>query len=281
MAKKKKSRKSKHKAPVLLIGWGREGVKDVAYACEEFPFDRGLDCIDAQGASNDDVLRAIENWLEANPNAQFLYIGCHGDEDGLSPIVGADRLTQLITWPALGKVLSKARARITVWLGACSSSFAATNWNSNANLLVNPIVGFSEDTNTKELKQVLKELIKRTGVETQELSGKVGDLGLLDEDLAELQQRYDKITMHYRVPGHGYVDCANFKNAVGVELPEYLDEQCDKKQVRRLCADVKRGLAVIDERDLLPPKEPSPDPNRQELTLRKLKPVNQRRKKRR
>ena len=75
MTKKQKSRKPGHKTPVFLIGWGREGAKDVAYAREEFPFDKGLDCLDAQGAINEDVLSAIKDWLRENPNAQFLCIG--------------------------------------------------------------------------------------------------------------------------------------------------------------------------------------------------------------
>ena len=64
MMKKQKSRKPGHKTPVFLIGWGREGAKDVAYAREEFPFDKGLDCLDAQGAINEDVFGTIKDWLK-------------------------------------------------------------------------------------------------------------------------------------------------------------------------------------------------------------------------
>jgi len=64
MTKKEKSEKPRHKIPVLLIGWGREVANDVAYAREKFHFDKGLDCLDAQGAINEDVLGAIEDWLK-------------------------------------------------------------------------------------------------------------------------------------------------------------------------------------------------------------------------
>jgi len=64
MTKKEKSEKPRHKIPVLLIGWGREVANDVAYAREKFHFDKGLDCLDAQGAINEDIFGTIKDWLK-------------------------------------------------------------------------------------------------------------------------------------------------------------------------------------------------------------------------
>lgn len=36
----------------------------MAYAREEFPFDKGLDCLDAQGAINEDISGAIKDSLK-------------------------------------------------------------------------------------------------------------------------------------------------------------------------------------------------------------------------
>jgi hypothetical protein len=41
--------------PVLVIGWGQEGVRDVNTARDEFPCDEGMDCVDARGADSADV----------------------------------------------------------------------------------------------------------------------------------------------------------------------------------------------------------------------------------
>ena len=74
----------------------------MAYAREEFPFDKGLDCLDAQGAINEDVLSAIKDWLRENPNAQFLCIGCHGDEKGLYPVHTWSSSFAAMTWSGEG-----------------------------------------------------------------------------------------------------------------------------------------------------------------------------------
>ena len=128
--------------PVLLIGWGREGVKDIAAARNEFPCDEGMDCVDAWGADSTDVLDLIEDWLKDNPNAQFLYIGSHGNREGLTP-VGKPKLGDpKIRWAKLAAALSKAKKPITLWLGACSSALAAGAWEEDPPP-VNLIAGFS------------------------------------------------------------------------------------------------------------------------------------------
>ena len=239
----RKGKGSSVHSPLLLVGWGREGAKDVVSVRNQFPCDKGLDCVYAQGADSEEVLREISEWLEDNPNAQFLYIGSHGNKTGLTPTKGA---TPRISWSRLASVLSKAKRPITVWLGACLSTFAAKHWSDCHVLPVNPIISFSREPTTSEVMEVLKELVEMTNVSSPEFSQDGRDFSFLPEDVVELQQKFPNVTAHYRPDGHGYIDCDRFQEITGMKFSDYLDSKCDKAQVARFFDDVVCGIASPD-----------------------------------
>ena len=51
-------------------------------------------------ADRNSVLRVIRDWLRDNKCAQYLFLGAHGDEDGLG-----DHVATGIDWPELGTLL--------------------------------------------------------------------------------------------------------------------------------------------------------------------------------
>jgi hypothetical protein len=264
---------------MLLIGWGREGAKDVRSCRSEFPCDEGLDCVDTQGAQSEEVLQEIADWLENNPNAQFLYIGSHGDKTAVFPIGRPDAFTPKITWSKLASVLSKANRQITLWLGACLSAFAADHWRDETTLPVNPIVSFSGEPGTSEVKEFLTELVRMNSLLPSKSGEDHEDISFLPDDVVELLEAFPKIKIHYKVDGHGYVDCVNFSETTGLELQDYFDSICKKDDLAPFWKDVLHSLAALKQLN----KESKVEEENQrspceELEVRKLKKVKRRRK---
>jgi hypothetical protein len=106
-------------------------------------------------------IAAIERWLESSSNAQFLFIGTHGDKDGLGR-----NAENRIDWPELWTVLKKAIRPIALWLGACHSGCAATAWSPVIGYTpVEYIIGFPVVINAEEIEKVLHELLKMTRID--------------------------------------------------------------------------------------------------------------------
>lgn len=237
-------KRAKHSAaaPVLLIGWGREGAKDVYFAREYFGFDLGLDCVDAQEVREEEVLKAISDWLQDNDNAQVLYIGAHGYQDGLHPTREGDSFRARISWRALAEALSSAKQPITLCLGACSSVFAAEYWNRNSLPLVSMILGFSGQPTTEETKNLLKEVVQNYSFSRGEDDQGGGDLTYLEEDIASVLQGSPSVSIHLRTEAHGFVECRKFEDNESRTVGKQLDRHSENGEVAHLVRDVVAGL---------------------------------------
>lgn len=205
----------KSDAPILLLQWlDTPEYKETNSALRAFGSE--VKILHADVRTKLEAIAAIESWLQGNPNAQFLFIGTHGDEDGIGPTVqnGVD-------WSELWSVLKKAVRPVALWLGACHSACAARAWSPvQGHAPVDYIVGFPIAIKADEIEKVLHELLKMTGIDP---------VTFVDEEIPKLRRAVPKTTvvMHFRAPTKAgpveYVDSDDFPNRVGMKLKEYLE----------------------------------------------------------
>ena len=167
--------------------------------------------------SKPEAIAAIKGWLQGNPNAQFLFIGTHGDDQGLG-LTEQNR----VDWPELWSVLKNAVRPVALWLGACHSASAAKAWSPvKGHAPVDYVVGFPDVIDDDEIEKVLHELLKMTGMDP---------VTFVDEEIPKLRRALPKTTvvMHYIAPTKAgpveYVDTNDFPNRVGMTLTEYLEK---------------------------------------------------------
>src|SRR6185437_2004897 len=113
--------------PILLVRWIQSPLEldELDRVQRLFKVDRAYRTVQAKSRS--DVLKAIRLWLQSD-NAQILYIGAHGTEEGLIPKKVNTR-ESLISWMDLLSVIEEAKEPIVLVLGACSSASVAESWS--------------------------------------------------------------------------------------------------------------------------------------------------------
>jgi hypothetical protein len=90
--------------------------------------------------------------------AQFLYIGCHGDREALFRS-DKEPYSDRLSYTELASHLKQyAVAPISIWLGACDSSAAASAW-SNTGTPVRYLLGFAQKVKEKLVVALLPELV--------------------------------------------------------------------------------------------------------------------------
>lgn len=206
----------KNDAPILLLQWlNTPEYKETKAALAAFG--KQVKIIHADVGTQADAIAAIEGWLNGNPNAQFLFIGTHGDENGIGPSVQNG-----VEWPQLWSVLKKAVRPIALWLGACHSACAAKAWSPVKGAApVDYIVGFSVAIKAGEIEKVLLQLLKMTGLNPPTF---------VDQEIPKLRKAVPKtrVRMHYKAPTKAgpieYVDSDKFPEIVGMTLKEYLEQ---------------------------------------------------------
>ena len=193
------------------------------------------------------ALAAITEWLADNPNAQFLFIGAHGDKDGLGDTVAGG-----VDWPELGTLLRSNRPCVALWLGACESSGAALGWSPvKEPIPASYIVGFPDKVLPMNIQPVLRQLVKMAGM----------TVTYIDDELPKIKAIAGgtRVTMHYPAVcldgSHRYVDVEDFEAEVGQTFHGYLvdrgltgispmfDEIIDglERQSERMSKEAKNG----------------------------------------
>lgn len=203
-------------APILLLQWLEPGEhKETKAAMAKFGGNVKIMYADVQTKA--DAIAAIEKWLTGNPNAQFLFIGTHGDDDGLGPTT-ADGLD----WPELKALLLRAVRPVALWLGACHSSFAAKAWSPIiARLPVEYIVGFPDSILPKDVEKVLLMLLDMTSIDP---------ITFVDQEIPKLRKAIPKTTVEMHYPAYSkkkmyeYVNFDNFVAEVGMTLEKFLQQ---------------------------------------------------------
>ena len=98
---------------VLLIRWSTgHDVAEIELAQRAFRADLQIATNNAKDST--DLLETVAAWLAAG-KAQILYIGSHGNPEGLKPSPNS-KVT--LTWSRLAQVLRAAKSLIWVCLGA-------------------------------------------------------------------------------------------------------------------------------------------------------------------
>jgi hypothetical protein len=202
-------------APILLLQWlDTEEYKETESALRAFSGEVRIQHADV--GTRTEAIGAIKSWLHGNPNAQFLFIGTHGDDEGLGPTVenGLD-------WSELWSVLKNAVRPVALWLGACHSASAARAWSPVRGYApVTYIVGFPVKIEAAEIEKVLHQLIRMTGIDP---------ITFVDQEIPKLRKQFPETTavMHFLAPTKAgrveYVDYDGFPNHVGMTMREYLE----------------------------------------------------------
>jgi len=198
----------------MLLQWvGPNEHKETETALAKFGGDVKIMYADVQTKAQ--AVAAIEKWLNGNRNAQFLFIGTHGDDAGLGP-TAADGLD----WPELKALLLRAVRPVALWLGACHSSFAAQAWSPIIGRLpVEYIVGFPGAILPDDVENVLLKLVEMTGLDP---------ITFVDQEIPKLRKSISNTTVEMHYPAYTkakiteYVNFDSFVTVVGLTLKEIL-----------------------------------------------------------
>lgn len=202
-------------APILLVNWLAREIGEIDTALQSF----GQEVLikSAKSNSKEDVISVIGEWLSGNTNAQFLYIGCHGDSLGLFK---DDRqpLRDRLDWEELGEVLRQHAHTVSLWLGACDSAAVARAWSGRDDQIpVRYIVGFLGKIKAEEVSAVLQQLIKMTGHDP---------ITYLDEELEAVRTLLpeSKMVTYFKIDKR-YLLTDYFEQESGESFRKYLERQ--------------------------------------------------------
>jgi hypothetical protein len=224
MARKECKKPPHNVSPILFLQWLDEKDKDEAEKVWA-KFHKKVEIQFADAASKDEAITSIKRWLHRNPNAQFLYIAAHGDTKGVGRC-SSDR----IDWPELWDLLAEHVLRkrpISLWLGACKSSYSAETWSPVQRWApVKYIVGFPVSIKADQIGKVLKKLIRMT---------KTDYITYEDEEIRKLRRAVPgtSVLMHHKAKTKEgemrYVNFDTFRKEVGMTLKQYLELKSSRK----------------------------------------------------
>ena len=188
------------KKPVLVLGRGLDGCKDVDEIVDFYGHDQSLYCVKVPCADSRDVLLTIETWLKDNPHAEILCLGMHGTPSGLRPKRQSDGAQ--ITFSELGKLMGKNFCgrfeHLTVFLGACRSDHAAGVWNALNRLPIHRLVAFSGDEKISVVRDALGIFLKQGSLLEPGERVVEKPISSLEEDIEDLQKSFSSIRIYHR-----------------------------------------------------------------------------------
>jgi hypothetical protein len=175
-----------------------------------------------------DAQGAVSAWLNGNTNAQYCFIGTHGNTDviGASSEAGA-----FASWNEVWAWFSQHRLLGGLWLGACKSSSAAEAFShllSTEGDVIPYFYGFSEEVYPPEIEAILGCLIE------------FSDLNHLSDLASELDRLRNAVTgtmveLYYpaatRNGAQRYVSVDRFEEEVGVTFSRFLDQNSSRARI--------------------------------------------------
>jgi len=168
-----------------------------------------------------DAQSAVSEWLNCNTNAQYCFIGTHGNSTGIG---ASSRPGAFASWDEIWAWFSPHSLLGGLWLGAYNSSSAAEAFSrllSTDGDVVPYFYGFREEIDPSEIEAILGHLIEFSDINHQ------SDLG---SDLNLLRDAVPKTTVELYYPAatrNGiarYVNVERFEEEVGVTFSEFLDQ---------------------------------------------------------
>ena len=172
-----------------------------------------------------DAQSAVSEWLNGNMNAQYCFIGTHGNADliGSSKQAGA-----FATWDEVWSWFEPHRLMGGLWLGACQSSSAAEPFSrllSTSGNVIPYFYGFAEKIYPPEIEAILGSLIKFS--DGDHLTDLASELNVLRSAVPAT-----KVELYYpaatRNGAARYVNVDRFQEEVGITFSEFLDQNASR-----------------------------------------------------
>lgn len=175
--------------------------------------------------SASDAQSAVSEWLNGNSNAQYCFIGTHGNTAliGSSSQAGASA-----TWDEVWSWFEPHRLLGGLWLGACQSSSAAEPFSRLLSARGNVIpyfYGFAEEIYPPEIEAILGTLIKFSDVDHH--TDLASELDVLRRAVPAT-----KVELYYpagtRKGAERYVNVDRFEEEVGITFSKFLDRNASR-----------------------------------------------------
>jgi hypothetical protein len=175
-----------------------------------------------------DAEYTVSEWLNGNTNAQYCFIGTHGNSD----IIGASSHSgAFASWNDVWGWFSQHRLLGGLWLGACKSSSAAEAFSrllATEGDVIPYFYGFSEEVYPPEIEAILGCLIEFSDI--NHLSDLASELDLLRNAVPGT-----KVELYYpaaiRNGAARYVSVDRFEEEVGVTFSKFLDQNSNRARI--------------------------------------------------
>jgi len=218
---------------VLLIRWstGRD-VQEIDLALRAFSADLQIAAHNA--CDSEDVVNTIETWLSTS-RPQLLYIGSHGNSEGLKP---TKKRYPTLSWNRLAAALRKASPPLWVCLGACDSASAAAAWEKQGDdFPVSVLIGFRSDrTEEDEVGDSLLKLLEVSGFYSAgslEIRAELESITTIEFDTASLESLSDRIVVFRRALDSGKYEVVD----ASPEEPNDSEKQATEESPEELLDD--------------------------------------------
>lgn len=187
--------------PVFLLGWGRDGVKDVEYVREYLgPDDQSIAYTMKPNADSREVLDALEAWFRNNSFAMLLYIGAHGIAKvpaGLVPKAtrNRDRISYEEIAQSIQTNLNQCAEPLCVCIGACESTEAVPAFESSP---VHLLIAFPGEPTSYQLRRLIIRVLAHRSLRSQDNQSEDRPISDLVEDIEELRQEFQGASIYHK-----------------------------------------------------------------------------------
>ena len=161
--------------------------------------------------------RVLLEWSTDNGAAQYVFLGCHGDKEGIGDFTNTG-----MNWPELGDLFAGLPTLISLWLFACESAHAAAGWSGRVTEPVRWLVGFKKKHDPSEFAPILEKLVELNGPDK---------FHFIDREIALVKQASGSVPveLYYPVVNEDgvvdYVEVEEFSNRTGMSFRDYLVKQ--------------------------------------------------------
>lgn len=187
--------------PVFLLGWGRDGLKDVEYVRECLgPEDQSIAYTTKPDADSREVLDELEMWFQNNSFAMLLYIGAHGiskSPAGLVPKAtrNRDEISYHEIAQSIRENLNQYAEPLCVCIGACGSTEAVPAFEA---LPIHLLIAFPGEPTSYQLRRLIIRVLAHRSLRSQENWSEDRPISDLVEDIEELRQDFPEACIYHK-----------------------------------------------------------------------------------
>lgn len=167
-----------------------------------------------------DIHGALNDWLNANMNAQYCFLGAHGSPEAIGASTNPG---EFVTWEEVWRWFLPHQLLGGLWLGACNSSMAADAFSrflSRDGPVIPHFYGFKDEIFDEEIEAILRCLIDFSDVDHE--SDLSSELELLRHAVpgTAVQLYYPAATLDGNMR---YVNVDHMEEELGQTFVELLD----------------------------------------------------------